>query len=359
MISYLKKADLPDLLQAWADKMDVLAPILEEGQISFTTWKGQPLDLSANALVSPAKIISPREEILFRYIQESGTYRFLRPDQKPRLIFGMRPCDLRALQVLDRIYGAPPPDQAYLDRRRSAVLAVLNCTNPGPGCFCAALGAGPDADEGYDLLFTDLGNGYLVESGSPAGIVLIKNSPDLLPAVSDLADSLLTDKGRVVGLCRDQVISSFPGMSVERIREGMESAEWERLGQICSYCAGCSFVCPVCHCFTIYDRGVPDGQRIRCADSCMTSGFSRLTSGSNPRPSQGDRLRNWYLDKFEYILARTGLAGCVGCGRCSQVCLSPDICLRSFLESLCSREMTTNKFADAGESKGEGKSIRK
>jgi len=33
-------------------------------------------------------------------------------------------------------------------------------------------------------------------------------------------------------------------------------------------------------------------------------------------------MKNWYLDKFEYIPQRTGLLGCVGCGRCSKVCLA-------------------------------------
>jgi ferredoxin len=61
---------------------------------------------------------------------------------------------------------------------------------------------------------------------------------------------------------------------------------------------------------------------VRCRDTCLLSGFSRMAGGANPRISQGERLHNWYLDKFAYIPQKTGLAGCVGCGRCSRVCLA-------------------------------------
>jgi ferredoxin len=47
-----------------------------------------------------------------------------------------------------------------------------------------------------------------------------------------------------------------------------------------------------------------------------------MAGGSNPRKGQGERMQNWYRDKFEYILKKTGMAGCVGCGRCGKVCLA-------------------------------------
>ena len=100
------------------------------------------------------------------------------------------------------------------------------------------------------------------------------------------------------------------------------AADWETLGRECLSCGGCTFVCPVCHCFNIVDLGIPDGERVRCRDTCILSGFSRMTSGANPRRTPGERMHNWYLDKFEYIPQKTGLPGCVGCGRCTRVCLA-------------------------------------
>ncbi len=116
-------------------------------------------------------------------------------------------------------------------------------------------------------------------------------------------------------------IEARPG-SLKEIGEAIKRADWTALGRQCLNCGGCSFICPICHCFNIVDLGVPDGERIRCRDSCIFSGFSRMTSGVNPRRSQGERMQNWFLDKFEYIPEKTGMIGCVGCGRCSQVCLA-------------------------------------
>ena len=41
-----------------------------------------------------------------------------------------------------------------------------------------------------------------------------------------------------------------------------------------------------------------------------------------PGSARARGCSNWYLDKFEYIPEKTGLPGCVGCGRCSRVCLA-------------------------------------
>ncbi|MDD1739311.1 MAG: 4Fe-4S dicluster domain-containing protein [Methanothrix sp.] len=89
--------------------------------------------------------------------------------------------------------------------------------------------------------------------------------------------------------------------SCHQIREAIKRADWETLGRECLGCGGCTFVCPVCHCFNILDRGIPDGERLRCR-------------------TPGQRLRHWYQDKFEDIPKITGLPGCVGCGRCRLAC---------------------------------------
>jgi sulfhydrogenase subunit beta (sulfur reductase) len=132
----------------------------------------------------------------------------------------------------------------------------------------------------------------------------------------------LAEKAELMKSALDQV-KSYSDVSPQKMMAEIERADWASLGKECFNCGGCTFICPVCHCFNILDLGIPDGERVRCRDTCILSGFSRLAGGANPRRSPGERMKNWYLDKFEYIPQKTGLAGCVGCGRCQKVCMAP------------------------------------
>lgn len=316
MKALLPKKNLLLLLEALDSRMEVVAPILAEGVPVFASWKGQPLGLESNPLIPPQEFLLPQRDVLFRYVQDSGRYTFEKESAKPRLILGIRPCDLKAVAVLDRIFGKEPPDNLYFERRRSTIFVGLNCCEPEEGCSCAAFGAGPEADELSDLQLTDLGENFLVETGSPAGVLIMREHPEFFV---EAGEKELAEKKTALRRAKEALSG---GMSPSEIKAAIEKADWDALGRQCLSCGGCTFVCPICHCFTIMDIGVPDGERLRCRDTCILSGFSRMTSGVNPRKSQGERLRNWFLDKFEYIPENIGLLGCVGCGRCSRACLA-------------------------------------
>jgi hypothetical protein len=89
--------------------------------------------------------------------------------------FGVRPCDLRAILLPDRILGQP--GSRYAARREGAFIIAVNCTEPGETCFCASMGAGPGAGPGFDLALTELagepGHRFLVDVSSAAGADII------------------------------------------------------------------------------------------------------------------------------------------------------------------------------------------
>jgi ferredoxin len=316
---FLRRENLLSLVEELAETLEVVAPVRVEGVATFATWRGEALALDGdNLLASPLEFFLPQKEVLFRYVQYSGRYTFSEDAPRARLILGMRPCDLQALKVIDGIFGSEIPDRPYAGRRMSTIIVALNCTSPGEGCFCRSMGSGPGAEEGYDLLLTDLGRGYLVEAGSPVGVYILRAHQRHFEE-ADPGD--FREKVRLLALTGEEMIKRGPSLNPEEIREAIDGTDWKEAGRRCLACGGCSLVCPVCHCFSVIDRGVPDGERLRCRDSCILSGFSRMTSGANPRATLGERLRHWYLDKFVYIPEKTGLFGCVGCGRCSRVCL--------------------------------------
>ena len=66
--------------------------------------------------------------------------------EAPRYAFiGVRPCDLRAIAIQDRVLAQP--GSRYAARRARLFIVAVNCTEPGETCFCASMGTGPGADQ--------------------------------------------------------------------------------------------------------------------------------------------------------------------------------------------------------------------
>ena len=64
-------------------------------------------------------------------------------------IIGARPCELVALDVLDRVLaGGEVPDDRYTARRAGAFVVAVECGKPSATCFCTSMGTGPDAGPG-------------------------------------------------------------------------------------------------------------------------------------------------------------------------------------------------------------------
>ena len=101
-----------------------------------------------------------------------------------------------------------------------------------------------------------------------------------------------------------------------------DNAFWEKETVKCLSCGCCTYICPTCQCFTITDEGSQlEGRRLRSWDSCMSPLFTLETSGHNPRPTKGGRMRNRVSHKFSFYPERyDGHFSCVGCGRCVVSC---------------------------------------
>ena len=61
-----------------------------------------------------------------------------------------------------------------IGQTRQVTIIGLTCAEPHEHCFCNTMGAGPDADSGYDLLMTDLGDRFLIKAGTEKGVRLLE-----------------------------------------------------------------------------------------------------------------------------------------------------------------------------------------
>ena len=144
----MNPADLPALLTAWQSGSRVLCPCKEQDGTtrleSFVPEKGLCLDYT-NLAMPPVDVLNGYQDVLFRWEGNERTY-VAEPGAEamaPTVIFGMRPCDVSALEYLDDFYLGEYRDINYSMRREAVTIVGMNCRTPGKSCFCAATGTGP------------------------------------------------------------------------------------------------------------------------------------------------------------------------------------------------------------------------
>jgi sulfhydrogenase subunit beta (sulfur reductase) len=267
---------------------------------------------------SPKEFLMPQMEQLFCYSEEGLEETF---DKRTRVLFGIRPCDLSAIKVLDQFYLGRNRD-AYYEARRSRTIAIaIACNQPDPTCFCFGLGTGPFLKNGFDVQLTDLGDRFVVEAASESGTTLIKRSLNIFtepsqPDREDLYEARLASQ------------SGFEKrVNLEQVRKrilagGVSDSFWESVAERCFECGGCVYNCPVCTCFNVMDRAAtPDaGSRFKIWDTCMFKGFSRMAGGVVPAEAKIHRTKRWFHHKLLHWPDQFGTFGCVGCGRCAVSC---------------------------------------
>jgi len=267
---------------------------------------------------SPKEYLLPQMEQLFCYSEE-GIEEAL--NKRPRVLFGIRPCDLSAIRILDTFYLGKTKDAYYEARRSRTVLIAIACNRPDPTCFCLGLGTGPFLKSGFDLQLTDLGDRFLVETGSETGVSLVTAYPHIFtePKPTDNDDLYET---------RLASQSQFEKrVNLEQVRKRIQAgaisdAFWESVAVRCFECGGCVYNCPVCTCFNVIDRAVSSeaGKRVRLWDTCMFKGFTRTAGGVIPAEAKINRTKRWFHHKLIHWPEQFGAFGCVGCGRCAISC---------------------------------------
>ncbi|SEC75398.1 4Fe-4S dicluster containing protein [Streptomyces sp. 3213] len=257
---------------------------------------------------------SPEGRVVFtEHDAEPPSYAFL----------GVRPCDLRAIAIQDRVLtGGAHEDTGYGKRRRRALLIAAECTEPGATCFCVSMGGGPAADPGYDLALTEVvdadGHRFLVRVGSEEGERLLDQVPH---HAADLGTEAIARSS--VDAARDRMGRSMPPVDLRALMGASLDAErWNDVAERCLTCGNCTMVCPTCFCTTteeVTDLTGDHTERWQRWDSCFDLDFSYLHGGP-VRATPRSRYRQWLTHKLSTWHDQFDTSGCVGCGRCIAWC---------------------------------------
>ena len=251
------------------------------------------------------------------------TVRAERPERPSYAFLGVRPCDLRAIAIQDRILmGGRYRNDVYDARRTGAFIIAVECTEPGATCFCVSMGTGPAAGPGYDLALTevldDTGHRFLVRAGTDEGADVLAELP--CPPADEGTRRVAR---QAVADAADHMGRTMPPVSLQALMARTLDAErWNDVAARCLTCGNCTVACPTCFCTTtedVTDLTGDHAERWSRWDVCYDLDFS-LLHGGPVRASGRSRYRQWLTHKVGTWHDQSGSSGCVGCGRCIVWC---------------------------------------
>ncbi|MFH1147565.1 MAG: 4Fe-4S dicluster domain-containing protein [Pseudomonadota bacterium] len=282
------------------------------------------LDLSFDlTLIPPKKYLQPVFEELFSFNLPAGEFSQTGAPDRGQILFGVHPYDILAINQMDKVFSATPRDTHYLERRSRTAIIGIYPVNVASRAFWSSMGA-HEVKTGFDLMLTDIGERYTVETGSEMGAALLRKARG---RDAGMAEKRERDRvrARARKLC-DSNRLSFPFLELpDLLKRNQDNPLWEEKSRLCFSCGTCNLVCPTCYCFDIRDGVSMDlkkGRRYRTWDGCLFADFAKVAGGANFRAHRADRYRHRFLRKGLFIYERFGDIGCVGCGRCSIQCPS-------------------------------------
>lgn len=314
---------LDTLFAAIAENAALYLPVDTKAGAKYERWEsGKTWSDALNTVRSAKDFFFPQTENLMDFKVEGKQLDIVdtRDECEDFVLFGVRACDVKSFDILDRVFLADPVDSYYQNRREHAVIFSLACTRPAETCFCGTFG---------------------IDAANPAGDVACWKTEDTLylkaqtekgeAALKALEDVTEPGEETAVDEQKQQIAERLARLPLADLKadafgDGKTSAffnapEWKELSETCLGCGTCTFVCPTCQCYDIQDFNTGHGiRRFRCWDSCMYSEFTKMSAGQ-PRLTQLERFRQRFMHKLVYYPTNNdGVFSCVGCGRCVAKC---------------------------------------
>ncbi len=314
---------LDSLFAKIAESSALYLPVDGEGGANYQKWsEGVKLSKALNTVRSAKDFFFPQSENLMDFKVDGKNIELIdtRKESENFVVFGVRACDVRSFDVLDRVFLMDTEDSYYATRREHGVIVSMACSKPAETCFCRTFGidaANPAGD--VSAWMTD--DSVYFEANTEKG----KEFMASIDALTEDSDNTAVEEQKKVTSQRldklpfaDLTTDKFGGGKTD---EYFNSEEWKELSQACLGCGTCTFVCPTCQCYDIKDFNTGHGvKRYRCWDSCMYSEFTRMAHG-NSRLTQLERFRQRFMHKLVYYPENNdGMFSCVGCGRCVSKC---------------------------------------
>ena len=140
------------------------------GRLNAGTFTAAVVDYDVTIL-PPKKYFVPPAEELMKFSTKDNEVISAEVHAHPRVIFGLHPCDINALMLMDNVFLGEYEDPYYKARRESTLIVGVSC-EPNEQCFCNAWGT-DEVHWGFDIFLSDLGDEYFVSVSSVKGADLL------------------------------------------------------------------------------------------------------------------------------------------------------------------------------------------
>ncbi len=180
----LEKLDI--LFGTIASEKNLYIPVDHKSGAVYEKWDiGKKLSGSLNTSRSAKDFFFPQTENLmdFRVSGKNIEIVDTRSETEDFVIFGVRACDVRSFDVLDRVFLAEPVDTYYKNRREHGLIMSLACAKPEETCFCGTFGIDP-AEPAGDIACCIAGGNLLLDARTEKGSELLSK----LDAITENAD---------------------------------------------------------------------------------------------------------------------------------------------------------------------------
>jgi len=323
------KTGLQQFYEAVIARNETYAPVEKFEKFDFKRVKKlsecNP-DSPIEKTMSIKPLFFPRSSKVLKYVATSAGTDMNETDTDPlagkRVILGVKHCDARSLQVLDKVYHWDFHDTDYQKRRENTVIISTRCDQAGSHCFCTSLDYDVENLDAMDVLIVNGQDGKIyIQAKTEKGEGFLKEQESLQPAAGNREPAEKEMKKQFEAFAGSFRLKMNYQQVNENLGKQFESPEFEVVSRNCVSCNTCAFVCPTCHCFKISDEKIKDsGVRYKSYDSCNNGYFTLMAGGHNPRPVKYRRWRQRAMHKFVYYKERFGVNLCVGCGKCVISC---------------------------------------
>lgn len=283
-------------------------------------------------VLSPKKFFFPQEEVLLEYTFDGKVTAKTNPEKI--ILFGVRPCDISGIKILDEAFSESHGDPNYLSKRENSIIIGIDCNSLcNEDAFCYRVNS-QNPQSGYDIMLHDIGNDYSMTIISDKGEIFAENYFN--PGMVDYTALAKFNIGKKETF--DKLGGPWPDLDKlpEIFEENSNHKIWEEEAERCLSCGSCIMVCPTCYCFDVVDElalNMKVGDRLRRWDACMLRSFAEVSGGENFREEVENRVKHRINRKFNFLMKKHHQAVCVGCGRCVRACLA-DISPVTIVEEL-------------------------